>query len=401
MALPTSIHERPRRTAIRAARVFDGHVMTDGPTTVLIDGSSITAVVSGHVEPENAELVDLAGATVMPGLIDTHVHLCFDASPDPVATLAERDDDAARTAMTAAARTALAGGVTTLRDLGDRTYLSLGLRTPDPAPVQPLPRILAAGPPITTLAGHCHFLGGAIADDPRAMRAAVRERAERGCDVIKVMSSGGVMTPGSRQEEAQFTREVLTAAVDEAHRCGLPLTAHAHGTSAIADCVAAGVDGMEHVSFWTTEGVEAPEHLLAAITERRIVVGMTVGMAPAPDHVPPPEIVARLPLILATLRGLVERGAVVVAGTDAGIAPPKPHDVLRTALGQLAEVGIGPLEALRVATTGAARVVGLADRVGRIAAGFEADLLIVDGDPLADPEAIHRILAVYARGVRV
>jgi imidazolonepropionase-like amidohydrolase len=394
----SGVSERPRRNALRGARMFDGSAVRTGPNPmILIDGSTIAAVETGTSPPDDAEVVDLPGATLLPGLIDTHVHLVFDASPDPVASLAGRDDDEARVAMIAAARTALAGGVTTVRDLGDRDYLSLGLRGADG-----LPTIVAAGPPITSMRGHCHFLGGEVADGADAVRAAVREHAERGCDVIKVMSSGGTMTPGTRQEEAQFGRDVLAAAVDEAHRLGLPLTAHAHGAAAIANCVAAGVDGMEHVSFWSAEGVDAPEELMQAIVDRKIVVGATAGMLPPPPGLsPPPGVLARMPHIIANTRHMAELGAVIVAGTDAGIGPIKPHDILRTALWQMADIGIGALDALRRATSVAAGVVGLADRKGRLATGFDADILVVDGDPLADPEAIHRIRAVYARGVPV
>jgi imidazolonepropionase-like amidohydrolase len=291
---------------------------------------------------------------------------------------------------------ALRGGVTTIRDLGDRGYLSLGLRG------QPgLPTILAAGPPITTHGGHCHYLGGAAAPTITEVRAAVREHAARGVDVIKIMASGGNLTPGSRQDLAQFPPEVLRAAVQEAHRLGLPVTAHAHGTGAIADAVAAGTDGLEHVSFWTEHGVDAPGHLIQLIAERRIIVGATVGMVPVPGMTPPPELARRLPGIMANTRRLHEAGALIVAGTDAGIAPVKPHDAVRHAPAMLRQLGFGQAEALRAITSVAAGVCGLAHCKGRIAAGCDADLLAVDGDPIADPDALHRIRAVYARGAAV
>jgi hypothetical protein len=144
-----------------------------------------------------------------------------------------------------------------------RDYLSLGLRGQ-----AGLPTILAAGPPITSLSGLCHFLGGTAAPTIEGVRAAVCEHAVRGVDVIKIMASGGSMTPGSRQDLVQFPPEVLRAAVDEAHRVGLPVTAHAHAVAAIADAVAAGVDGLEHVSFWTEDGVDAPASWATARPKR-------------------------------------------------------------------------------------------------------------------------------------
>ncbi len=215
------------------------------------------------------------------------------------------------------------------------------------------------------------------------------------------MASGGNMTPGSRQDLAQFPPEVLRAAVEEAHRLGLPVTAHAHAVGGIADAVAAGVDGLEHVSFWTEDGVDAPAELIRLIASRRITVGATVGMVPMPGRTPPPEIAARLPRIVANTRRLYQAGAPVVAGTDAGMAPVKPHDVVRYAPAMLRPLGYDQAGALRAITAVAASVCGLGHRKGRIAPGFDADILAVDGDPIADPDALHRIRAVFALGTAV
>jgi imidazolonepropionase-like amidohydrolase len=384
-------------TAIRAGSLFNGASATLVADPVLVmDGPTIIAVDSGVEPPLDAHVVDLGGATLLPGLIDTHVHLAFDASAGPVAALAGRDDDAAVAAMSTAALAALRGGVTTVRDLGDRGYLSLRLRGADD-----MPTIVTAGPPITTPAGHCHFLGGGTEPTPEAVRFAVREHAERGVDVIKVMASGGTLTPGTRQELPQFTPDLLRALVDEAHRLGLPVTAHAHGTSAIRDALDAGVDGMEHVSFWSADGIDDPGDLVRRIVDSGIAVGMTAGVLPIPGVAPPAAVTMRLPRIIANTRGLYEAGAYMVLGTDAGIGPPKPHDVLRHALAQTVQIAMPPAEALRMATSTAAAACGLADRKGRLAPGFDADILAVEGDPLADLAALHNIRAVFARGVRV
>jgi len=389
--------ERGRLTVLRAAWLFDGtsSLLIRDPV-VMIEDSTILGVSSGGKAPEHGTVVDLPGATLLPGLVDTHVHLAFDASADPVASLARRQDGEVMEAMARAGQAALRGGVTTIRDLGDRGYLSLGLRgRPD------LPTIVAAGPPITTPSGHCHYLGGTAEPTTEGVRAAVREHAARGVDVIKIMASGGNLTPGSRQDLAQFPPEVLRAAVDEAHRLGLPVTAHAHAVAAIADAVAAGVDGLEHVTFWTEDGVDAPAYLIQLIADQRIVVGATVGIVPVPGAAPPPAVAARMPGIIASTRRLYEAGAPMVAGTDAGIAPVKPHDAVRHAPAMLCQLGLSQAEALRAITAGAAGVCGLGHRKGRIAPGFDADILAVDGDPIADPDALHRIRAVYARGIVV
>jgi imidazolonepropionase-like amidohydrolase len=296
--------------------------------------------------------------------------------------------------MADAAAAQLAAGVTTVRDLGDRDYLSLAFRA---TATGPLPTIVAAGPPITSAGGHCHFLGG-TASGVEGIRAAIDEHAQRGADVIKVMASGGMMTAGTVVHQSQFSPAELRFLVTEAHHHGLPVTAHAHALSAIVDAVAAGVDGIEHCAFRTADGVHAPDDVVGAIVARRIVVGATMGLHPVEGLVPPPELMRHMPAMLAAIGRLIRDGAVVVAGTDAGIAPVKPHGVLPLGLAQLTELAMTPVEALRAGTHVAAQVCGLGDRKGRVAPGYDADLLAVAGNPLVDIADLRRPVAVLVGG---
>lgn len=377
--------------AIRARRLFDGRELL-GERVVHVEDGRITAVAEHGV----AEL-DLGDVTLLPGLIDCHVHLVFDASADPVAHLAGASDEELLDRMRDAAAATLAAGVTTVRDLGDRNFLAL--RLAQKLSVTEGPEILAAGPPITTTKGHCWFLGGE-ADGVDGVRAAVRERARRGTHVVKMMVTGGEMTPGTHSHVRQYGMAELRAAVEEAHAHGLPIAAHAHAGEGIADALAAGFDTIEHCSFLTEDSAEPDLAVIARLAASDVIVSLTAGMVPGGPP-PPPGIARRIPGVMRSLRALNAAGVPFVIGSDAGIGPIKPHGVLPYGPGMLVDLGYAPLDTLRSITSQAARACRVADRKGRIMAGYDADLLAVEGDPLADVTALLRPVAVFRMGRRV
>jgi imidazolonepropionase-like amidohydrolase len=226
------------------------------------------------------------------------------------------------------------------------------------------------------------------------------ERAERDCDVVKVMATGGWLTPAFPMWDAQFSVEELQIVVDEAHRVGLPVAAHCHGIIGIEYALSARVDTIEHCSFYSHNARPEPdEALLAQLASSGVTIAPTIGRRP--EHPLPPELAANRPTVFGAWRRLHELGATLVAGTDAGVAPAKPHDVLPYAFRDLIECGASGIDGLRALTTTAARACGLADHKGRLAPGFDADVIAVNGDPLRDPDALTAITAVWCAGVRV
>jgi len=387
---------------IAAARLFDGdgNSIVDHPLIHVEDGRIVSVTSRPASSIDSPNLLDLGDVTVLPGLIDIHQHLAFDASDDPVTHLADVDDATLLLRMRAAALRALAGGVTTIRDLGDRNYVSLTLRDWFRSRAEVGPTILTAGPPLTTTGGHCWFLGGE-ADGEDGIREAVRQHAARGVDQIKIMATGGNMTPSLGPHESQYTAAELGAAVQTAHAMGLPIAAHAHGGQGIADAMTAGVDSIEHCTFFTADGVAADPAVIAELGRRRAVVSVTAGSIPGTGPTIP-AIAKRMAAIGANHAALFRAGARIVCGTDAGVGPNKPHDVLRYAVsGFLPAIGMSNAQALRANTSVAAVVCGLGDRKGTIAAGKDADIIAVPGNPLDDITCLQQVLAVFVAGNRI
>lgn len=382
------------RIAVRAARIFDGERVLDDRVVLIEDG-----LISGieRDAPADWPIRDVPGGTILPGLIDTHVHLSADGGPGALDRLRGATEETLSGTIERSLRIHLGAGVTTVRDLGDLNDAVLNWRNRG---VGGLPAVIAAGAPLTSVGGHCWWLGGEAAG-PEQICAAVRHRAERGADVIKIMGSGGVLTPGSDLMNPQFTPAELTAAVSEAHAVGLPITAHAYALPAVRQALAAGVDGIEHCTCLTPGGVAIDDDLLGALAAAGIAVCATIGSDPS--AVVPPEIqamAAQAGISDAVLRysahRLYDGGVRLVAGSDGGISPAKPHGLLPATLAEYVRSGVPEVAALTAATSTAADVLGI--RTGRIRPGADADLLLVDGDPTEDITTLASPVAVYLAG---
>ncbi len=378
---------------LTAPRVLTGDgTVTDGAVVI----GDTTVRWAGSLQALPAEFgalprTDYQDATILPGLIDSHVHLAFDGGPAPAQRMREESDEEQLIGMLMIARDLLGIGVTTARDLGARGYLAVTVRDAIAAGMARGPRLLVAASPVTVTGGHCWFMGGE-ADSEDDLRRLVRTHHKHGVDVIKVMSTGGFMTEGSAPWYAQFSTAELAVIVEEARRVGKPVAAHAHGIEGIRRAVEAGVTTIEHCSFVTeTNERRFNEALAAMIAEKGIFVCPTINVN-AP-------YVAKLTGISVGqhVKPLHEMGVRIIAGTDAGI-DNTPHHQFVGGLEYLVSLGFTPAQVIVMATTEAASALGVGTVTGRLSAGYDADLIVVDGDPLADLAALRELRRVVARG---
>lgn len=400
--------------ALRCAQVFDGNRFSAAPATVFIDAGQIVDVAPGYPEvAEPWQVIDYRTAVAAPGMIDTHVHLICDSLPEaldraPQASVAELNEVIAESL-----RRHLVAGVTTVRDLGDVDFAVLAYRDTQSAPGvgRIEPTIVASGPPLTVTGGHCHFLGGVVGNTDGDIALAIRERVERGAEVVKVMSSGGVSTPGTDVMRTQFSGGQMRQIVENAHAAGLPVTAHAHGLPAVEQAVDAGVDGVEHCSCLINKGMLVPDRLIASMATHGVAVSGIIPPMPGMDLSEAPPAVRdfitltgmtpdRIRELRAQMIGrLHEAGVTVVTGLDAGLNPWLAHGNLPAAIDLLSEAGLTGAQVLSAATARAAEVCGLGDRKGRLRAGFDADVVLLDRDASGDIKtACRRVVGVYVRG---
>jgi imidazolonepropionase-like amidohydrolase len=383
---------------LHGARIIDGTGTEPvRGRAVVVEGGTITAVVDGARAPRGRG-IDLAGHTLLPGLINSHVHLCFGAEADPVRPM--REESLAMTAIKALMRARLTAeaGVTTVRDLGGREYAEMAVRRAIQEGLVAGPRIVAAGRPVCMTGGHGHFLARE-ADGPDDARKAVREQLKAGADVIKLIATGGVMTPGVEPGSPQLTRDEMRAAIEEANRAGRRTAAHAMAATGISDAIAAGITSIEHGVFLTDEIVA---HMRRDGTYLVPTLNAPVAIAAGGLAAGIPDFMVRkseevLAAHVASFQLAHRAGVRIAAGADSG-TPLNPHGSLLPELELMVKFGMTPLEAIRSATTVAAECLGLGAITGRIAPGHAADLVAVAGDPAERIQALADLRLVLAGG---
>lgn len=417
--MTTTVTERPdveTPTLLRAGTLIDG--ISDTPihdAGIVIRGNRIERIVQGTkaeaIAASGARVLDYRAFTVLPGLIDSHVHLNLPADGTPAQDAVKEPAGALVAASARAAEIALGAGITTLRDTGSFHTTAFELRRAIELGWSVGPRLLLCGPPMTITGGHCWFLGGE-ADGVEGVRHAVRELVRRGADWIKVMGTGGG-TPNTRPWLPAYSQAELDAIVDEAHSRERKVTVHCLSSVAIGMAITAGADQIEHAGFaLDARGGSAFDHAMAArMAESGIVVSPTVSVRKfvlesliasgrtdehTLDQIEQWKI--RFSNGMEQFRQLYEAGVNYVAGTDAGWHHT-PFDGLAEEVALIAECGPSAMDAIKSATSTTASLYGMQDSIGSIRPGLIADIVAVDGDPLSNLRALRDVRAVMANGV--
>jgi imidazolonepropionase-like amidohydrolase len=367
---------------------------------VVVRGGVIEDVLPGGGADGPAELLVLEapGASLLPGFIDPHAHLTFSGGDDPVADLAGASDVTLALRAAQNAQHALARGVTTVADCGARGGVVIELRDAVARGEVLGPRILAAGAPITTTAGHCSWLG-ACADSLDEVVREARRQVAAGADFLKIMLTGGNMTPGSNPAMLQYPDAVLLALAAEAKRLARPLVVHAHSEHAVALAAEAGVAVVAHATCRTGDHIGISGETMAALLRNEVAVDPTITVGMPHDTAEPLSARAKLRLeMLPVFAEMRRQGVPLLAGTDAGVRHVGHGASARAVLSLHEDLGAGIEEALLSASALAARALGLAGTTGSIAPGLAADLVLVEGDVREAPGLLREPGRVWSRG---
>ena len=381
---------------------------------VVVSDGLITYAGPARPLAEDADIVEYGDATIMPGLIDCHCHLQFGAYSSHERTLAVHksasNEERVVTAIQNAQR-ALATGVTTMRDTGGYRTLNMLIRDAQRAGQFLGPRLLVCGAPITTTGGHLNWCGLRADSRDDVIRAA-RQMVEAGADFIKVMATGGMMTPGSQAGHSQYGLETLRALVTDSHRLRRHVAAHVLGADGCRDAIDAGVDTLEHCSWLTADGIRGQSTIDAAAVERIDASHQSVHMTLAAmnrtpfrdlthlDALPADER-ERIRAAGANFRYMREQGVPHVVSTDAGVIDTPFHEFPLSVISAVVALDTTPVDAVHLVTGAAAQAIGLDDLTGSVIRGRQADLLVVDGDAAENICNIARTVSVYLDGQEV
>lgn len=399
----------PVRVAVKAARLIDvKREQVVSPAVVLIEDGRIAEVGTALNLPAGTQVLDLGTATLLPGLIDAHVHLTNVPENSGYQALGVSLPREALYGASNALKTLLAG-FTSARNVGAEGFSDVALREAIDAGDLPGPRLLVSGPALGITGGHCdenllppkfHYRDEGVADGPWEARTKAREVIKFGADLIKLCASGGVLSKGDRPGAPQYSLEEMRAIVEEAHRAGRKVAAHAHGTLSIKEAIRAGVDSIEHASLIDDEGIAlARQHgtfLVMDIYNDDFILAQGLKMGMLPESIEKEKALGQLQR--DSFARAVKAGVHMAFGTDAGVYP---HGMNAKQFAVMVRYGMTPMQAIRAATLDAAELLGWKDKVGSLEAGKWADLIAVQGNPLTDVRALEDVGFVMKGGVVV
>ena len=395
------------RTLIRAGHLLDVHTgkLLDAQTIVVSGDriASIAATSSTAANPGDT-VVDLGPLTVLPGLIDVHTHITGNPDFDPYKELTGTDAKDAINGVVNA-RTTLLAGFTTIRNVGASGYVDVDLRDAVDAGQVPGPHMQVSGPPLGITGGHCdenllpiryHLTGDGVADGIAAVQQKVRQNIKYGVDVIKICATGGVLSKGDNLQASQYTLEEMKAIAADAHRLGLKVAAHAHGAQGILWASEAGIDSIEHGSFIDAAGIAELKKNGTYLVPTLYLEDWMMEFG----HLPPfyqQKMKDAIAVAKPNIRRAYEAGVKIALGTDAAVYPHglNAHEVEV----YVRDLGMTPLAAIQSATLNGADLMGWTDRTGSLDPGKWADIIAVDGNPLADVKLLQDVKFVMKSGV--
>ena len=398
---------------IQSDRLIDGSGSIPAQNGVIvIENDKISKICASseltEADKNQAEIISVPGGSILPGFIEMHSHIHCSSEADAYEHITTESNETFLLRGTQAVRSALASGVTTMRDLGSRNEVVFPLREGITNGIIPGPRLLVAGTPITTTGGHCNMFGTEANTSEEVVKA-IRQQFKLGADCIKIMSTGGGFTPGTNVRAPQYSADILKKAVNDAERLGLKVAAHCHAAEGVKNCVEAGIHNLIHCSWLSSNPSELYDYdgdIADQIAEKGIYVDPTLalshlnklrGRAIRPDSGAMRDPEKRFEI----LRDMWDRGVKFVTGMDSGMTNAHFDDFAYIPEVMVNNMYISPLEAITCATKTSAECLGMEDEIGTLEAGKSADVIVVNGNPLEDITKLHDVNTIISQGTLV